>query len=105
MVRNQAELLILIIKDSKLVDKVMAIAKLIDIVNYYNKGWKPDYNNKSTHKYFIQYNGIENKYTNYNVDYSVCLNRCGVYFKNKEDAQSVIDNPNFRDILDTIYKD
>lgn len=28
-----------------------------------------------------------------------------VYFKNRKDAQAVIDNPNFRDILDTIYKD
>ena len=26
-------------------------------------------------------------------------------FNNKEDAQAVIDNPNFREILDTIYKD
>lgn len=86
-------------------NKISAIAKLIDIANYYNKGWKPDYNNKSIRKYFIQYNRIENKYTHYNVDYNVCLNICGVYFKNQEDAQAVIDNPNFRDILDTIYKD
>ena len=28
-----------------------------------------------------------------------------VFFKNSEDTQAVIDNPNFRDILDTIYKD
>lgn len=26
-------------------------------------------------------------------------------FNRKEDAQEVIDNPNFREILDTIYKD
>lgn len=26
------------------------------------------------------------------------------FFKNKEDAQAVIDNPNFREILDKIYK-
>ena len=61
--------------------------------------------NKTTYKYVIQYNGIENKHTHYSVDYDVCLNRCCVYFKNQEDAQAVIDNPNFRDILDTIYKD
>ena len=85
--------------------KIFAIATLMDIANYYNKGWKPDFNNKTTHKYVIQYNGIENKHTRYTVDYDVCLNRCCIYFKNQEDAQSVIDNPNFRDILDTIYKD
>lgn len=84
--------------------KIFAIATLMDIANYYNKGWKPDFNNKSTYKYVIQYNGIENKYTRYSVDYDICVNRCCVYFKNQEDAQSVIDNPNFRSILDTIYK-
>ena len=86
-------------------NKISAIATLMDIANYYNKGWKPDFNNKTTYKYVIQYNGIENKHTHYSVDYDVCLNRCCVYFKNQEDAQAVIDNPNFRDILDTIYKD
>ena len=86
-------------------NKISAIATLLDIANYYNKGWKPDFNNKTTYKYVIQYNGIENKHTHYSVDYDVCLNRCCIYFKNQEDAQSVIDNPNFRDILDTIYKD
>ena len=86
-------------------NKISAIATLLDIANYYNKGWKPDFNNKTTYKYVIQYNGIENKHTHYSVDYDVCLNRCCVYFKNQEDAQAVIDNPNFRDILDTIYKD
>ena len=86
-------------------NKISAIATLLDIANYYNKDWKPDFNNKTTYKYVIQYNGIENKHTHYSVDYDVCLNRCCVYFKNQEDAQAVIDNPNFRDILDTIYKD
>lgn len=96
---------LVILSENKLFNKLAAIAKLIDIANYYNKGWKPDFNDKLTHKYVIQYNGIENKHTHYSVDYDVCLNRCCVYFKNEEDAQAVIDNPNFRDILDSIYKD
>lgn len=96
---------LVILSENKLFNKLLCIAKLIDIANYYNKGWKPDFNNKSTYKYFIQYNGIENKYTHYSVDYDVCINRCCVYFKNQEDAQAVINNNNFRDILDTIYKD
>ena len=95
---------LVILSENKLFDKLLCIAKLIDIANYYNNGWKPDFNDKLTYKYVIQYNGIENKHTHYSVDYDVCLNRCCVYFKNEEDAQAVIDNPNFRDILDTIYK-
>ena len=96
---------LVILSENKLFNKLLCIARLMDIANYYNKDWKPDFNNKTTYKYVIQYNGIENKHTHYSVDYDVCLNRCCVYFKNQEDAQSVIDNPNFRDILDTIYKD
>ena len=95
---------LVILSENKLFNKLLCIARLIDIANYYNKGWKPDFNDKITHKYIIQYNGIENKHTHYSVDYDVCLNRCCIYFKNQEDAQAVIDNPNFRDILDTIYK-
>ena len=95
----------IVINNTYTYNKISAIATLLDIANYYNKGWKPDFNNKTTYKYVIQYNGIENKHTHYSVDYDVCLNRCCVYFKNQEDAQDVIDNPNFRDILDTIYKD
>ena len=96
---------LVILSENKLFNKLLCIARLIDIANYYNKGWKPDFNDKITHKYIIQYNGIENKHTHYSVDYDVCLNRCCIYFKNQEDAQAVIDNPNFRDILDAIYKD
>ena len=96
---------LVILSENKLFNKLLCIARLIDIANYYNKGWKPDFNNKTTYKYVIQYNGIENKHTHYSVDYDVCLNRCCIYFKNQEDAQAVIDNPNFRDILDAIYKD
>ena len=96
---------LVILSENKLFNKLLCISRLMDIANYYNKDWKPDFNNKTTYKYVIQYNGIENKHTHYSVDYDVCLNRCCVYFKNQEDAQSVIDNPNFRDILDTIYKD
>ena len=96
---------LVILSENKLFNKLLCIARLIDIANYYNKGWKPDFNNKTTYKYVIQYNGIENKHTHYSVDYDVCLNRCCVYFKNQEDAQAVIDNPNFRNILDVIYKD
>ena len=96
---------LVILSENKFFNKLLCIARLIDIANYYNKGWKPDFNNKTTYKYVIQYNGIENKHTHYSVDYDVCLNRCCIYFKNQEDAQAVIDNPNFRDILDAIYKD
>lgn len=41
----------------------------------------------------------------YGITSSSVYNEGAIYFKNKEDAQAVIDNPNFRSILDAIYKD
>lgn len=41
----------------------------------------------------------------YGITSCSSYNEGAIYFKNKEDAQAVIDNPNFRSILDAIYKD
>lgn len=81
--------------------KLYNIATLIDIANYYNKDWKPNWNNDMEAKYYISYNNICNCYT---IDYSLNCKDTFVYFKNKEDAQEVIDSPNFREILDAIFK-
>lgn len=53
------------------------------------------------YKYRINYN---RKYDEYGIYYSLFEKESIIYFKNKEDAQAVINNPNFRDILDKIYK-
>ena len=53
----------------------------------------------SEYKYFIVYNN-----NTYIVDYNWTSIYNKIYFKNKKDAQSVIDNPNFRAILNAIYK-
>lgn len=76
-----------------------AIAQLMNIAKYYNGDWKPDWSNPSEFKYFIVYNN-----NTYIVDYNWTSISNNIYFKNKKDAQAVIDNPNFRDILDAIYK-
>jgi hypothetical protein len=81
------------------IDRILAISQLMNIAKYYNEDWEPDWNNQDEYKYFI----ICNRGT-YKVDHgwtSICSN---IYFKNKKDAQAVIDNPNFRDILDAVYK-
>lgn len=76
-----------------------AIAQLMNIAKYYNGDWKPDWSNPSEFKYFIVYNN-----NTYIVDYNWTSIYNRIYFKNKKDAQSVIDNPNFRAILNVIYK-
>ena len=79
--------------------KLVALSKLMNIAKYYNKDWKPDWNNSDKSKYYIRYNT-----GTYAVDCNYTYNYGNIFFKNKKDAQAVIDNPNFRDILDKIYK-
>lgn len=80
--------------------KLCAIDRLMNIARYYNGDWKPDWKS-NTLKYFITFSFVSNSYS--------IIDRCQVsistiFFKNKEDAQAVIDNPDFRDILDAIFK-
>ena len=84
-------------------EKIKAISQLMDIADYYNKGWKPDWNNKHNPKFYILYDNKRNSYI-IDYDYSIFCKNSNIFFKNKEDAQAVIDNPNFREILDKIYK-
>lgn len=86
------------IKDA---NKLDAIYKLMNIASYYNGDWKPDWSNVREKKYFI--------FKSYNperffVDARLESNFGCAYFRSKEDAQAVIDNPNFRSILDEIFK-
>lgn len=83
-------------------NKIEAIQKLTNIAKYYNGDWKPEWNNRNEDKNFIYYDYIQDQYD------ITAVYRCkdsNVYFKNQADAQTVIDNPNFRPILDAIYKD
>ena len=82
--------------------KAQAIAQLINIAKYYNGDWKPEWNNRDEDKNYIYYGYIEDKYY---VDSTKTYISNIVYFKNLADAQAVIDNPNFRGILDAIYKE
>ena len=86
--------------------KLVNLSKLMNIAKYYNGDWEPDWNtsnwNTRESKYYIYYKNSEDKY---GVDCTTDVNWGDVYFKSRDDAKSVIDNPNFRCILDKIYKD
>lgn len=85
--------------------KIIAISNLMDIAKYFNGNWKYSINSNEE-GYSIAYdNSIKEPY------YKVCTENPdtdmyfgNIVFKNKADAKYVIDNPNFRDILDAIYK-
>lgn len=82
-------------------DKIAAIATLMDIANYYNKDWKPDWNNNEELKYYIVF---DHYYNIYRVKDRAKMSGNIIYFAHEEDAQAVIDNPNFKDILNAVYK-
>lgn len=84
------------------INKLTALAQLMNIAKYYNKDWKPDWSNVAERKYYIIYNKSDDAYS---VDYNTSFTYNNIYFSTKEDAISVIFNPNFKDILDAIYKD
>ena len=82
-------------------NRLRAISKLMNIARYYNKDWKPDWNNSREGKWYIYYDHTSRKYI---VSSHTNYNEGDIYFKNSEDAKAVRDNLNFRNILDAIYK-
>ena len=85
--------------------KMLVISNLMDIAKYFNSDWKYNPNDKEN-GYCIAYYANE-KEPHYEVrtivpDISVYYGN--IVFKNKADAQYVIDNPNFREVLDKIFK-
>lgn len=80
--------------------KLCATDRLMNIARYYNGDWKPDWSSVEN-KYYIIYC---NRSQCYSTDYKTLIDINTVYFKCEKDAQAVIDNPNFREILDAVYK-
>lgn len=85
--------------------KLVALANLMDIARYFNGDWKYDVTEGVVGYSIAYYKFVEEPH------YSVCKLDTFVYtyygspvFKNKDDAQYVIDNPNFREVLDNIFK-
>lgn len=88
-------------------NKLVAIANFMDIVKYFNGDWKYDVDDDKTIGYAIYYGAhlIDNGGYRYNPISPQASVYYGIpVFKNKDDAKYVITNPNFRSILDAIYK-
>lgn len=81
------------------VNRLYAINRLMCIAEYYNGDWKPNWSSVEN-KFHIIYCNRSQCYT---TDYKTFFDINTVYFKCEKDAKAVIDNPNFREILDVIY--
>lgn len=86
--------------------KLVALANLMDIARYFNGDW--NYNaNSDECGYMIAYYKTTTDICGYqviNINAVTDMYFGNIMFKNEADAQYVIDNPNFRDILDNIFK-
>lgn len=85
--------------DKKQLERLLALNQLLNIAEYYNR-IHPKQNDRL---YCITFQNREG-YEPGLYDFGRTLFGVVALFNNKEDAQAVIDNPNFREILDTIYK-
>ena len=83
----------------KQLERLLALNQLHNIVEYYNslsafegETFQITYSNYLG-KYYVQSSS------------SICSYGFTPLFNNEKDAEAVIDNPNFREILDMVYKD
>lgn len=84
----------------KQLDRLMALNQLFNIAEYYNR--KNPKEEKKIH--CINYDKRNLKYFIQDYTCSIVVRGLIPIFNNKEDAKAVIDNPNFKEILDLIYK-
>ena len=86
--------------------KLVSLANLMDIARYFNGNWK--YRNRGDNDgYMIAYDKTrteEDAYQVVHINSDTDMYFGNIMFKNEADAKYVIDNPNFRTILDTIFK-
>ena len=87
--------------NKKQLERLLALNQLLNIAEYYNRKSKitKELRYKITYieytgKYDIHFHNIGD-----DIKYGI-----SALFNRKEDAQAVIDNPNFREILDMVYK-
>ena len=74
--------------DSKHTDKMFTFRKLLEVADYLNGDWEPDWNNKFEEKYFLVYN-----YTNKIFEVENCYYRSSrmVFFSSRDNALKAVD--------------
>lgn len=93
-------------KTSTVKNKLIALANLIDIARYFNGNWKY-HNNGDNCGYMIAYDKTrttDDGYQVVHINSDTDMYFGNIMFKNEADAQYAIDNPNFREVLDNIFK-
>jgi hypothetical protein len=87
-------------------EKLIALSNLMDIARYFNGNWEY-HNNGDNCGYMIAYDKTkttDDSYQVVHINSDTDMYFGNIMFKNEADAQYVINNPNFRSILDIIFK-
>ena len=85
----------------KQLERLLALNQLLNIAEYYNRK-----NPKEEKKiYCINFDKRNLEYFIQDYTSSIVIRGLVPIFNNKEDARAVINNPNFKAILDLVYKD
>ena len=84
----------------KQLERLFALNQLLNIAEYYNRK-NPKEENKI---YYINFDKRNLEYFIQDYTSSIVVRGLIPIFNNKEDAKAVIDNPNFKEILNLIYK-
>lgn len=84
----------------KQLERLLALNQLFNIAEYYNKQHP-----KQNHTQYYIIKKDKNEYDVVEYEWLQYVLGVVALFNMQEDALAVIDNPNFREILDTIYKD
>ena len=84
----------------KQLERLFALNQLFNIAEYYNRK-----NSKEENKiYYINFDKRNLEYFIQGYTSSIVVRGLIPIFNNREDAKAVINNPNFKEILDLIYK-
>ena len=68
--------------------KLITFRKLLEVADYLNSDWKPDWNDENQYKYYISYDG---GYETFFIDNRCFVNQGVVCFSSKENALKAIE--------------
>ena len=92
-------------KTCEIREKLIALSNLMDIARYFNRNWNYDFTKECVGYSIVYCKSVKEAHYSVRETYNYFHTYYGnPVFKNEADAQYVIDNPNFRNILDKIFK-
>ena len=74
--------------DSKHTEKMFTFRKLLEVADYLNGNWKPDWNSQNQIKYFISYDHINKKWSTFKLGFTGLGTVC---FSSEENALKAVE--------------